>query len=186
MQNSYVNVNEVYPILDIINRRLKQIGSRPNYLFFESPLLNDSVPSKGDWQVVSFEVIRDTENPIDPNVIKEVVILYNNGAVDTISFTRGLNPPVDESVPEHEYINHLMIVEVTITTLYEGRSQSVTATITRENGYGLLQRVDLSFGGDIVFDDSAEGGTYENPNDFYTGNGLYDPGDEDEDEGDEE
>lgn len=177
-ERNYMNVNDVYPILDLINRKVSQGKGVTHH--FESPLLGGGVGT-GDpfdtsqWQVESFEVVRDTANAIDPNIIKQVIIIYRNGAIDTISLTRGLNPPVANNVPDAEYINNLMIVEVQIETQWFNRYQGVTAKIFKENGYGNFQRVEL------IYDDSewhehehgdGEGSNeeyYENPNDFYDG-----------------
>lgn len=179
MQRNFMNVNEVFPILDLINRKLNQGKGTPYHL--ESPLFSDGTGSGGSfdtsqWQVESFEVVRDTENPIDPNVIKQVIIVYRNGAIDTITLTRGLNPPVDNTVPDAEYINNLMIVGVTITTELHGRTQEVVAQIFRENGYGKFQKVELTYSGTDLYDEGepAQGEEdnteyYENPNDFYDG-----------------
>lgn len=177
-ERNYMNVNEVYPILDLINRKVNQGKGVSHH--FESPLLGgDSRESfdSSQWQVESFEVVRDTTNAIDPNIIKQVIIIYRNGAIDTISLTRGLNPPVANNVPDSEYINNLMIVEVKIETQWFDRFQNVTATIFKENGYGNFQRVELTYDDSEWHDhehdetdgESNEGEYYENPNDFYDG-----------------
>ncbi|MCP8973173.1 hypothetical protein NMK43_08705 [Bacillus licheniformis] len=175
---NYMNVNDVFPILDLINRKLKERkGTTYN---FESPLLNDnagSSPSPLDssqWQVESFEVIRDSSNTVDPNIIKEVIIVYRNGAIDTITLSRGLKPPVDDSVVDHEYINNLMIVEVSIETQLFGRSQEVVAKIIKENGHGNFQKVELTYYDSHLHaheDGDEDIETYSNPNDFYDGGG---------------
>lgn len=174
-QRNFMNVNEVYPILDMINRKVGQIkrGSSHN---FESPLLNDgNTLDSSQWQVESFEVMRDHENDIDPNVIKQVMIIYRNGAIDTITLTRGLTPPVGADIPDHEYINHLMIVEVMIATQYMGKYQEVIAKIFKEHGYGNFQRIELTYDDADWFVDEqppAIDDDYENPNDFYDGGGY--------------
>lgn len=183
VMQSYMNINEVYSILDIINRKIKQMQDTASYIYFESPLLNDSQSLNSDgWQVESVEVVRDTTNPIHPNILKQVIVAYRNGAVDTISLIRGLNPPVDSSVPDAEYINNLMITAIVIETTYETKYQKLIATITRENGYGAFKRVDFEFEGEelqLDYDGGvAEGGSYENPNDFYSGEQLIDDDDE--------
>lgn len=174
-ERNFMNVNDVYPILDMINRKVNQ--KKGTSYQFESPLLNDGTGSGGSldssqWQVESFEVTRDTANTIDPNVIKDVTIVYRNGAIDTISLKRGLNPPVPSTVSDAEYINNLMIVEVGIHTELFGRTQGVTATIFKENGYGNFQKVELAYDDSDwdeieVLEDDIE--SYDNPNDFYDG-----------------
>lgn len=185
-QHNYMNVNEVFPILDLIYRKINQ-GKGVSYNF-ESPLLSDSSEYGGSldssqWQVESFEVIRDTGNPVDPNAIKQIIIVYRNGAIDTITLTRGLNPPVDDTVPDAEYINNLMIVQVSIQTELFGRTQEIIANIVKENGYGKFQKVELTYDDsdweevesdidtpDVVGTEDTE--TYDNPNDFYDGGGA--------------
>lgn len=172
-ERNFMNTNEVYPILDMINRKINQgKGVTHNY---ESPLFDDGTGSfdTSQWQVESFEVTRDVANATDPEVIKTVTIIYRNGAIDTITLIRGLNPPVDTSIADHIYINNLMIVEVHISTTFGDRVQGVIAKIFKENGYGNFQKVEL------IYDDSEwhehederEPIEYENPNDFYDGGG---------------
>lgn len=120
-------------------RRGISISGVGGYADVEQPFEMDN------WQVESFEVFRDVENPIDPNVINRVVIVYRNGAVDNIVLRRGLEPPVDDSVPDSEYINNLMIVEVEIETIFNDVVSTVIARIYREEGYGNFQRVELEY-----------------------------------------
>ncbi|MDR4436162.1 hypothetical protein [Bacillus tequilensis] len=181
-QSNYMNVNDVYPILDLINRKLNQ-GKGVSHQF-ESPLLKGEVDGSisdsaalnpYQWQVESFQVERDTSNIIDPRVIKKVFIVYRNGAIDTISLVRGLDPPVPETVPDHEYINNLMIVQVDIATQFLERTQGITANIVREGGYGDFKKVDLTYYEDNqwidldVEQDYTE--TFDDPNEFYDGGG---------------
>jgi hypothetical protein len=167
---NFMNVNEVYPILDMINRKVNQ--AKAQHYHFDSPLLgggqSDGIDTSA-WQVESFEVTRDTENTIDPSVIKQITIIYRNGAIDTITLVRGLVPPVPDTVQDHEYINNLMIVQVIIETTWNEKYQKVTATIYKENGYGLFQRVELTYEGDVYEEEEESGEDYENPNDFYDG-----------------
>ncbi|MGG3797727.1 hypothetical protein [Metabacillus fastidiosus] len=190
-QRNYMNVNEVFPILDMINRKLNQ--NKGTSFHFDSPLTNDGTGSNerfdtSQWEVESFEMIRDTANQIDPDIIKEVTIVYRNGAIDTITLTRGLNPPVPETVPEtvpeHKYINNLMIVEVEIRTEWFGKIQEVKAVITREDGYKKFQRVDLIYDDSDWIEMEGEGDDtegYDNPNDFYDGGGSDEGYDHDSD-----
>lgn len=145
MQN-YINTNEVYPIIDMINRHRQRELSKGEYYTLENPI-GEFEPDFdiANWQVESFEVERDTANTIDPNIVKYVTIAYTNGAVDRIELIRGLNPPVPITVQDHEYINNLMIVEVIIETQFQDFYMTTHADIKRENGYGLFERVDLTY-----------------------------------------
>lgn len=171
-ERNYLNVNEVYPILDLINRKINQ-GKGVNHYY--SPLLNDErLFDTSQWQVETFEVIRDTENAIDPLIIKEIVIIYRNGAVDSIILTRGLTPPVDSTVPDYEYINNLMIVGVTIHTVWMDREQTVTAKVIKDNGYGNFRKIELIYDDegwlpDVEDIDKEVAEDYDNPHDFYDG-----------------
>lgn len=146
-QKSHMNVNDVYPILDMINRKVNQgKGTRHH---FTSPLFNNdndngvTTLNSSQWQVESFEVIRETENSIANHVINEIRIIYRNGAIDKISLVRGLNPPVSDEIQDYEYINNIMITEVSIRTEWFGKSQEVVAKIIRENDYGNFKRLNL-------------------------------------------
>lgn len=195
-ERNYMNYNEVFPILDLIGRATSK-GKGVTYDNSEGDgETQQSLWDTSNWEVETFEVIRDTENTIDPNTIKQIFITYVNGATDTITLIRGLTPPVDKSVQDYEYINNLMIVAVSILTEFEESSQEALAVITKENGYGNFQRVDITYSGDLSAveeeedhdhdtDDEEFNGIetegYKNPNDFYTGNETID--DEDEDDG---
>lgn len=184
-QRNFMNTNDVFPILDLINRKIQKGKGTVHHI---SPILADEGDLTGggmgdmsQWEVQSFEVVRDTVNPIDPTVIKEAIIIYRNGAIDKISLGRGLNPPVPSTVPNYEYINNLMLVEVTIETTWFEQHQTVTATIFKEDGYGVLQKVELSYDGVLHDTEEPEDETIENeldqlysdefadPNDFYDG-----------------
>lgn len=144
MQN-YMNSNEVYPIIDMINRhRQRELAKGTNFTI-ENPI-GDEMPQLdiANWKVESFEVERDLTNAFDPSVIKYVTIAYTNGAVDRIELIRGLNPPVPTTIQDHVYINNLMIVEVIIETQFQDIFLTTHAVIQRENGYGLFERVDLT------------------------------------------
>lgn len=194
-ERNHMNVNDVYPILDIINRKLQTLNKGTSYQF-DSPLLSDGSkdtnsgsdlePGVGiidnrintsGWDVESFEVTRDSGNPIDPEVISSITIVYTNGAIDNISLGRGLNPPVSKTVDDYEYINNLMIVGVTIDTQFFNRHQEVIIQIERENGYGSFKKVALSYSGDGLPDSSVIDYTdvdefdVADSNDFYNGGG---------------
>lgn len=173
-QRNYMNTNDVYPILDMINRKVNQ-GKGVSHQSV-SPIFNDDpVFDTSQWQVESFEVIRDTTNAIDPEVIKQVIIVYRNGAIDTITLTRGLVPNVPSTVKDYEYINNLMIVELEIETVFGDRVQIVNGKIFKENGYGNFQKVELTYNDthwhEEEEDSPDEDMEYENPNDFYDGGG---------------
>lgn len=178
MERNYMNVNEVYPILDMINRKVKQ-GKGTTYNM-ESPLVSDVVTDPSQWQVESFEVFRDIENPIDKEVIKEIVIVYRNGAIDTVTLTRGLVPPVDGTVQDSEYINNLMITGITVTTEYSEEVQTVQVILTKEDLYGKFKRADLIYGDNEENESYSDSDEYENPNDFYDNTPENDEDTEDE------
>lgn len=184
VERNYMNYNEVFPILDMINRKVDQMNNKGQNYHFESPFLSDRLDTS-NWQVESFEVTRDSGNTIDPDVIKQVTIVYRNGAVDTIDLQRGLNPPVGEEVQDHEYINNLMIVEVSISTKYLEYQQEVIARIYRENGYGLFKKVELLYTDDGVnWNEIPEGDEVEDADleDFYGGGSVTEGYDTDVDE----
>lgn len=146
-QKNFINTNEVYPILDLINRKRQQEAYRgqfnPGAGGSSSTIILDD---KSAWEVEFFSVERDVENPIDPNVIRKINLVYRNGAVDDIYLRRGLNPPVDDSVPDSEYINNLMLTEVYIERTYDGHIiERITAKINRENGYGSFVSVEIDY-----------------------------------------
>lgn len=179
MERNYMNHNEIYPILDMIKRRVNQMQNKGINHFFESPMLGDGGDGGFDttqWQVESFEVERDTTNAIDPAIIKSITIIYVNGAVDRITLLRGFSPPVSKKVKDHIYINNLMIVEVTVTTEYGGMEQVMVATIFRDDGYGLFRKVEITYNGELLeWDDEDrddEEIKEEDPNDFYNGGGY--------------
>lgn len=141
---NFMNTNEVFPILDMINReRQKSKGIHLSGIGGYADGVNEYVIDQ--WQVEAFEIVRDVGNHIDPMTIKQVVIVYVNGAIDVLTLKRGLIPPVSEDLPDSEYINYLMITEVEIETTYQNATSLAVAKIYRENGYGLLQRVELVY-----------------------------------------
>ncbi|MGH1287732.1 hypothetical protein [Bacillus toyonensis] len=178
-QKSHMNVNDVYPILDMINRKVNQgKGTRHH---FTSPLFNNdndngvTTLNSSQWQVESFEVIRETENSIANHVINEIRIIYRNGAIDKISLVRGLNPSVSDEIQDYEYINNIMITEVSIRTEWFGKSQEVVAKIIRENDYGNFKKVKLTYfdsewgSSEEEIEEDSMPSKYENPSDFYNG-----------------
>ena len=141
-----MNYNEVFPILDMINRQRQQGEHKGHNHFFDvdDEDANNLIDPMG-WQVDVFEVTRDTDNLIDPNVIESVEIIYRNGVTENLTLVRGLDPPVDNAVQDSEYINNLMIVEVIIDTFYDEMKSTVKAKIERENGHGMFKSVDLIY-----------------------------------------
>lgn len=145
-RKNFMNANDVYPIIDMISRKMKQ-GSGVNTHYGGDGHGGGQVHfDTSNWEVESFEVTRDVSNPIDPNVIIEVLIVYRNGAVQNLELVRGLQPPVPDTVDDSEYINNLMIVGVNISTLFDGETSLIAAKIFRENGYGNFVKVELDYG----------------------------------------
>ncbi|MDQ0166614.1 hypothetical protein J2S11_002518 [Bacillus horti] len=139
-----MNTNEVFPILDMINReRNKKNGIHLSGIGGYADQNNDYITDA--WQIESLEIIRDAENEVDPHVISQVAIAYRNGASEMITLKRGLTPPIDSNLPDSDYINHILIREVVIETSYQLGTSVIQAKILRENDFGSIQRVELEY-----------------------------------------
>lgn len=139
---NFVNVNDVYPILELIQREIRKYhfdSTRPS-LYSTSPYPMDSD------DVVSVELVRGSD--YDPNLITSVVITYYSGTEEIINLHRGVDPPVPPTVENHEYINNVLITGATITRIPPpdfGEQIVIYAELIRKDGYGPVEKINFSY-----------------------------------------
>ena len=192
-----MNYNEVYPILDLIGR--VQNRKKGNVNFYDTGKgVGEGAVSFGlpiELRVVKLDVIRDYNNTVMPGVIVKLNIEYENGATAVLDIHRGLVPNVSPSVDDYDFINHVMITGLTMVTTYQGTEEKMELTILKENGYGTLLGIEVSWNGkleevitigdeeeepapfepdetDVEFeeeelDEPDYDESYDNPNDFF-------------------
>lgn len=141
-QKNHLNANDIYPILDLIRSEIKKNNFDRDRVDWGNA---EQVPIDDD-QVISIEPIRGSST-YDPTLITAIVIKYVSGNAENVVLLRGAEPAVHASTPNAEYINNVMIRGLTITFVSNGGAggQTVTVTITRENGYGSVEKVELTY-----------------------------------------
>lgn len=95
-------------------------------------------------EVLSMEILRGG-NAHDPESIDSVIVTYADTSVDTVTLLRGANPPVPNTVPDYKYINETMLTGFLLETVSEYVSRTTTCELVRENGYGKVTKVNLSY-----------------------------------------
>lgn len=138
--NNFLNSNDIFPILEMIRREIRKNDFDRDRVFNGG----DSAPVGNSDDVTSVEVLRGGST-YDPEMINAVVVTYADGTLETMTMIRGVNPPVPHSVPDYEFINNALIsgFEVEMVTPFGGRK--VIGQIVRENGYGKVERLDVSY-----------------------------------------
>jgi hypothetical protein len=137
---NYLNTNDIFPILEIIRREIKKNDFDRDRIF----LGNEQEAAGNPDDVLSIEVLRGG-NPVDPEIIDAVIVTYVDGTVETITLIRGANPPVPDTVPDHWYINKVMVSGFTVQVTSPYGSRTISGQLVRENGYGKVQRLDLTY-----------------------------------------
>ncbi|QNR70420.1 hypothetical protein IAQ67_29140 (plasmid) [Paenibacillus peoriae] len=94
--------------------------------------------------VSSVEIIRGG-NSYDPELIDSIIVTYLDTSTDTITLMRGANPQVADTVPDYKYINNAMLSGFQVESLSEYDNRVVTCELVRENGYGKVVKVNLSY-----------------------------------------
>lgn len=151
MQRNFMNYNEVFPILDLIGRVQNKKKGHVNF--------NQQADGDGstlgyielpvDLRVVKMDIERDELNPVMAGVIIKLKIKYENGATAELDIYRGLNPPVSPAVDEADFINAVMITGLKMETKYQGMTEIMELAIRKENGYGTLLGIDVTWNGSI-------------------------------------
>lgn len=151
MQRNFMNYNEVFPILDLIGRVQNKKKGHVNF--------NQQADGDGstlgyielpvDLRVVKMDIERDELNPVMAGVIIKLKIKYENGATAELDIYRGLNPPVSPAVDEADFINAVMITGLKMKTKYQGMTEIMELAIRKENGYGTLLGIDVTWNGSI-------------------------------------
>lgn len=146
-----MNYNEVFPILDLIGRVQNKKKGHVNF--------NQQADGDGstlgyielpvDLRVVKMDIERDELNPVMAGVIIKLKIKYENGATAELDIYRGLNPPVSPAVDEADFINAVMITGLKMKTKYQGMTEIMELAIRKENGYGTLLGIDVTWNGSI-------------------------------------
>jgi len=136
---NYLNTNDIFPILEIIRREI-----RKNDFDKDRTFIGDENLYGNPDDVLSIEVLRGG-NLFDPELIDSVVVTYVDGTTETITVIRGANPPVPDTVPDHWYINNVLISGFTVQVASPYGSRTITGQIERENGYGKVLRINLTY-----------------------------------------
>lgn len=153
MQRNYMNYNEVFPILDLIGRVQNRKRGTANFNSGGGDV--DGGDGVGaiylppNLRVTKMDVIRDDTNPVMSGVIVRLDIEYENGATAVLEIHRGLSPQVDSSVPDYDFINYVMITGITMTTKLGGQQEIMELVINKENGYGTLLGIEVSWNGEL-------------------------------------
>jgi len=94
--------------------------------------------------VSSVEIIRGG-NSYDTELIDSIIVTYLDSATDTITLMRGANPQVPNTVPDYQYINNAMLSGFQVESSSEYDNRVTTCELVRENGYGKVVKVNLSY-----------------------------------------
>lgn len=125
---NFLNSNEIYPILDLIDKQITRDKNQANRSYFEQ------LPDYDDHDVEELDVFRDTEGSITA-----VLTRYFDGTTETLTLNRGYDPPVPNTVPDYDYINNRLLMgyslDIVSPTLGD---KHIQATLKRENGYGRI------------------------------------------------
>lgn len=138
---NFVNTNEVFPILEMIKREINKNEFNNKRVFMDEQGEFDGDPD----EVTSVEVFRGG-NTYDPDSIDSVIVTYGDGSTESILLTRGVTPPVPNTVPDYLYINNVLLTGFVVNIERGGQSKLVTGDVVRENGYGRITKLNLSYG----------------------------------------
>lgn len=137
---NFLNANDVFPILEMIRREIRKNDFNKDRIY-----LGDTSSPKGSTdEVTSVELFRGG-NTFDPEMIDSVVVTYEDGSTENIALIRGVSPPVPETVPDYEFINKALITGFTVQVDSQYANRTVIGEIVRENRYGKIQRLNLSY-----------------------------------------
>jgi len=137
---NYLNTNDIFPILELIKREIRKNDYDINRVYVDT---DTPAPVETD-EVESIEVLRGG-NTYDPEVIDSVIVTYVGGGMETITLLRGANPPVPNTVPDYEFINNVMISGFQVTVNSQAGSRTVQGEVIRENGYGKVSRIQMTY-----------------------------------------
>lgn len=138
---NFLNTNDVFPILEMIRREIKRNDFENDRVYIS----NEPTEFSGNPdEVKSVELFRGS-NPYDPDVIDSVIVTFADGSTENITLLRGANPPVPNTVPDHEYINNVLISGFVVELTNDFGSRRITGQLVRENGYGRIQRLDMTY-----------------------------------------
>ncbi|NKQ18579.1 hypothetical protein [Brevibacillus laterosporus] len=121
---NFTNVNEVFPIIDLIRREMKKGG-----LYAGGDDLT-IVQSRSEPEVVSVEVLREMTS--HPSLVTTVIYTYDNGAIEKLSLER------DESLMITGFLIEVELSSIVNEELEEETDmqafKAIQGSIIRENG----------------------------------------------------
>ncbi|AYB38384.1 hypothetical protein D5F52_09005 [Brevibacillus laterosporus] len=121
---NFTNVNEVFPIIDLIRREMKKGG-----LYAGGDDLT-IVQSRSEPEVVSVEVLREMTS--HPSLVTTVIYTYDNGAIEKLSLKR------DESLIITGFLIEVELSSIVNEELEEETDiqafKAIQGSIIRENG----------------------------------------------------
>jgi hypothetical protein len=135
---SYTNSNDIYTILDLIKKEIRK-NNFDNIRNSESNFLDSNTDDID--RVVSREVFRGSNG-----IINSIKVTYESDVTETIELFRGLTPPVSNTLPEHDYINNVMIVGARYTKTNGSEEMgTVSLDIFREGGVGRVTKISYNY-----------------------------------------
>lgn len=133
--NNFRNVNEVFPILDLIRRELKKNNFDNDREYFDRLSENES------QDVKEVQVFRQSGGM---ELISAVAITYFDGTFETLTLNRGLTPPVPDTVEDYDYINNHMLVGFEIEVKAPYGDKRLRGKTIREGGYGRITGLSMT------------------------------------------
>ena len=146
MQRNFMNTNDVFPIIDLIRRQMKEDPQ-----FFDVETMSSDVEENDSGGYISLNEVdemyveRDESNKFDPTIVSKIVIVYVGGAVETLNINRGLDEEIPKSDPEYMYKKHVIVTSIDTTIAFEGSEINARASIIRENG--MFKKIDFEWNG---------------------------------------
>lgn len=138
---NFLNTNDVFPILEMIRREIRRNDFENNRVY----LNQEKAEYSGETdEVVSVEVFRGS-NPYDPDVIDSIIVTFSSGATENITLLRGVDPPVPNTVPDHLFINNILVSGFIVQRTDGLGSRTITGRLIRENGYGKIERLEIDY-----------------------------------------
>jgi hypothetical protein len=139
--NNFLNSNDIFPIIEIIRREVRKNDFDRARVFNVGE--NTQQLGRAD-DVVSVEILRGSSS-YDPELISAIITTYADNSVETLNLYRGITPPVPPTVPDHEFINNVLIsgFEINVSSAVGG--QTVICQIDRENGYGKVEKLNFTY-----------------------------------------
>ncbi|MCR8982807.1 hypothetical protein [Brevibacillus laterosporus] len=121
---NFTNVNEVFPIIDLIRREMKKGG------LYDGGDDLTIVQSRSEPEVVSVEVLREMTS--HPSLVTTVIYTYDNGAIEKLSLER------DESLMITGFLIEVELSSIVNEELEEETDiqafKAIQGSIIRENG----------------------------------------------------